>query len=324
MALDKQGNIYTTGYFFSPEGKVCDFDPGKGVYNLLDSNGLVYILKLDSIGGFIWAKQLNGNILKGSNGQSLCTDNQGNVIILGNYLRRIDVDPGAGTYYIGDTANVIRQFLLTLDSQGNFVSAKETINRTAIDVDANNNYYLSDSRITGDSTMACEKFTSSGVALWSTKFDGKSTSGLTTDFAAQGNAINSIKVDKSGNLYILGRFQATVDFDPSEKVYNLKSNGVNIFLLKLSQQPTSVEEHTSSPSFSVYPNPGSGTITAVFGKDVRNATVKITDLLGQVLVSQADVNGNSFQVDVSQFSPGMYVLELSDGGIVSRVKLVKE
>lgn len=157
-----------------------------------------------------------------------------------------------------------------------------------------------------------------------TKFNGNFKHGLTIDFAAQGNAINSIKVDKLGNVYILGRFQSTVDFDPSEKVYNLKSNGLNIFLLKLSQQPTSVEEHISSPSFSVYPNPGTTTITAAFGKEVRSASVRITDLLGQVLVSQTDVNGNSLQVDVSQFSPGMYILELSDGGIVSRVKLVKE
>ncbi|MFN8359079.1 MAG: T9SS type A sorting domain-containing protein [Candidatus Kapaibacterium sp.] len=324
MELDKQGNIFTAGYFNGRDTNLCDFDPGKGVYNLLDSNGSVYILKLNATGNFMWAKQLNGSTLNGKNGCLLSTDNGGNVVLLGEFERRIDVDPGGGTYYLGDTSNVFRQFLLTLDHQGNFVSAKETKNRTAIDVDANSNYYVPDSRLGGDSTMACEKFTSNGVALWSTKFDGNFKRGFTIDFAAQGNAINSIKVDKLGNVYILGRFQSTVDFDPSEKVYNLKSNGLNIFLLKLSQQPTSVEEHISSPSFSVYPNPGTTTITAAFGKEVRSASVRITDLLGQVLVSQTDVNGNSLQVDVSQFSPGMYILELSDGGIVSRVKLVKE
>ena len=62
MAVDKLGNVYTTGYF----GGTVDFDPGPGVYNLtrpyagyedFGFNHDMFVCKLDAAGNFIWANK---------------------------------------------------------------------------------------------------------------------------------------------------------------------------------------------------------------------------------------------------------------------------
>src|ERR1700752_1904052 len=45
---------------------------------------------------------------------------------------------------------------------------------------------------------------------------------------------NSVAVDITGNIFVTGYFQDTVDFDPGPGIYNLiaASNSVNIFVAK--------------------------------------------------------------------------------------------
>jgi len=56
IAKDSYGNIYVLGYF----NDTVDFDPGPGVAILISNNvysSSAYLLKLDSIGNFIWVKK---------------------------------------------------------------------------------------------------------------------------------------------------------------------------------------------------------------------------------------------------------------------------
>jgi hypothetical protein len=331
MTIDYLGNIYTTGYFSDNKGNTSDFDPGEGVHPMVDLNGSIFILKLDSTGQFIWGRQVGSRFGRGGSGSLIQVDSRESVYVIGNIGDigdTCDFDPGDGTHYLVDTSRGSgTDFILKLDKEGKFLFANQLTGSTSMKVDSDDNYYTtSSSSIWSDglADITCNKNNAKGNVEWSAHIKGKENQkGLGYFFRLRGNAVHSLRLDNIGNVYVLGRYEDTCNFNPSD-AGSFTLTGAGLFLLKLSQQPTSAEEHITPHTFSIYPNPGTTTITAAFGKEVRSATVRINDLLGQVLVSQADVSGNSLQVDVSQFSSGMYVLELSDGGIVSRVKLVKE
>jgi gliding motility-associated-like protein len=67
------------------------------------------------------------------------------------------------------------------------------------------------------------KLDQNGNFVWA-----KTISGPEADLA------NDIKVDSNGDLYVIGRFMNTVDFDPGAGVFNLTANGFHdLFVLKL-------------------------------------------------------------------------------------------
>ncbi|MDP6912257.1 MAG: SBBP repeat-containing protein, partial [Acidimicrobiales bacterium] len=76
VAVDSSGNVYTTGSF--GVGPV-DFDPGSGT-DSRTSNGVlqdVYVLKLDSAGDYVWAKNFGDT--NPDYGYSVAVDSSGNV-----------------------------------------------------------------------------------------------------------------------------------------------------------------------------------------------------------------------------------------------------
>ncbi len=115
IAVDHNGNVYTTGGFQS----TCDFDPGLGIHNLTSiGNNDIYITKLDSNGNFIWALQFGSpNFDMGS---TISTDPYGNIIIGGYFESMIDFDPGPAVLNLANGF-----FILKLDANGNFIWAKE-------------------------------------------------------------------------------------------------------------------------------------------------------------------------------------------------------
>ena len=88
IAIDGSGNVYTTGYFRF----TVDFDPGPGVFNLTTNpNGTsVFILKLNSAGDFVWAKQVGGPGANTSN--SMKFDSFGNIYVSGNFDQTTTID----------------------------------------------------------------------------------------------------------------------------------------------------------------------------------------------------------------------------------------
>ncbi|UTW67500.1 SBBP repeat-containing protein [bacterium SCSIO 12643] len=75
----------------------------------------------------------------------------------------------------------------------------------------------------GSDDVFIQKLDSNGNFIWA-----KSIGGNSSDIG------NSITVDSIGNVYVIGNFKDTVDFDPSIGVFDLISNGnIDCFILKL-------------------------------------------------------------------------------------------
>ncbi|MAG56193.1 MAG: hypothetical protein CMJ83_07885 [Planctomycetes bacterium] len=92
IAVDGSGSVHTTGYF----GGTADFDPGGGVVNLT-TGGLedIFVSKLDSAGGFVWARQMGGAAITDL-GLGIAVDGSGNVHTTGYFGGTADFDPGGG------------------------------------------------------------------------------------------------------------------------------------------------------------------------------------------------------------------------------------
>lgn len=301
IIADNNGNVYTTGGF---EGSFVDFNPGAGNFSLSSNSGSedMFIQKLDANGNFLWAKRVGGNML--DRGLSMAFDLSGNIYALGYFKGTVDLDPGPGTYNLTSQAGGAHSmFILKLSSSGNFIWAKMIENSSYTDelqcilTDDTGNIYLASHcgdygdfdpgpgtyYITGSGgyDILIEKLDSSGNFLWAKNIGG-----------AGYDAARSMKMDSLGNLYLTGRFQNTVDFDPGAGVYNLSAPGSShhIFVLKLD----------NSGNFIWAKNVG-GPSTVDVGNSIE------VDPLGNITVVGECIN-------TSDFDPGPGTYNLTSNG----------
>ena len=242
IAIGDSGSIYTTGYFI---GQV-DFDPGPGIYNLGNNSAdNIFILKLDSLGNFKWAKSIGGN--SAEEGCSLSVDNNGSVYTTGFFIGSVDFNPDpASSFYLVTYNNNPNTFLLKLDKSGNFKWAfkigggsRNAGQSIAIDTFSNiylTGYFLGSNDFDPDTStyvmssvlqedIYVSKYDSSGNFTWAKSFGG-------TVF----DISRAIIIGANESIYLTGSFRGTADFNPDAGNYNLISNGENdVFILKLNQ-----------------------------------------------------------------------------------------
>ena len=191
---------------------------------------------------FDWAKQNGGT---GYNtGYAITNDASGNIYTTGYFSGIADFDPGPSTHNLtsfgsGDifvskndaSGNLIwtKQLggsdfeyglHLVLDNSGNVYLTGSF--RGTVDFDPGTNTY----NLTALGTSDCfvTKLDPSGNFVWAKQFGG-------TGSNVTGS---SLALDSSGNVYSIGNFSSTVDFDPGIGVQNLISFGSNdIFISKL-------------------------------------------------------------------------------------------
>jgi len=94
IALDRLGNVYTTGFFIGP----ADFDPGPGSF-ILNSGGLdIFISKLNNNGDFLWAKSAGAAGV--DQGYGIAVDRFLNIYATGQFASTTDFDLETGTYLL--------------------------------------------------------------------------------------------------------------------------------------------------------------------------------------------------------------------------------
>ncbi|MBK6524074.1 MAG: SBBP repeat-containing protein [Crocinitomicaceae bacterium] len=240
IAIDQNGNIYTTGSF----KETADFDPSPAVAFELTSSGYEdqYISKLDNNGNFLWAHRFGGT--SDETGNSLCIDSQGYIYSTGKFSSLTDFDPSSGTSNLIPT-NYFDIFVSKFDPTGNLIWAKkmggsENEFGTAIVADQGGNIYITGSffgTVDFDPSSSSYNLTAganydifitnldaSGNFVWAKKIGGVSGH----------DEPKSITRDFTGNIFITGYFNGSVDFNPGTAVNMLSSSGQeDLFVLKL-------------------------------------------------------------------------------------------
>ncbi len=248
--IDAAGNIYITGYY-NNTGSI-DMDPGSGVYILPDSLGSSngFILKLNSAGNFIFAKQfmfvprLSDYIMgfpSSSGGvypSKITIDSVGNIYSTGRFTGNVDFDPSSSSFhflYLDYNASGWGSYVSKLDQNGNFVWAKAFIGQdslstafissTSIQVDGTGNVYTTGDFHDGPADMdpgfgtyLLQVDSSSQWNNFLSKLDvnGNFVWGETINSSAGGNS--ALKLDVSGNIYYAGYYPALTKLNSSGNI----------------------------------------------------------------------------------------------------------
>ncbi|MEA3445858.1 MAG: T9SS type A sorting domain-containing protein [Bacteroidota bacterium] len=244
IATDSSHNVYIGGRF----RYTVDFDPGPGVFNLTScGNNIydIYILKLDSSGNFIWAKSIGG--FGNDACRTITIDSTGYLLVLGYFQNEVDFDPGTANYNL-TSAGDYSTFILKLNPLGDFVWVKAfggsgNIGSKSIAVDGPGNIYMAGSfydtvDVDPDTTVYNIVSTFGNLNdIFILKLDSQGDFAWAVSFGCNyHDEGNSITVDASGDVYVTGTFDDSVDFDPGVGTYYLHSNGYgrDAFFLKLS------------------------------------------------------------------------------------------
>lgn len=241
IAVDGNGNAYVIGQF-AVAG--ADFNPG-GPGGALTSAGSndAFLVKYDSSGAFLWAKNMGGT--GNDNANAVAVDGNGNVYVTG-------VFPVAGANFnIGGTGGALSSagsndvFVAKYDPSGAFLWAKNmggtgSDNGNALAVDGNGNVY-----VTGHFPVAganfniggtggaltsaggidgfVAKYDSNGAFLWAKSMGG-----------AGGDYSYGVAVDGNDNVYTTGYIAVDgADFNPGGVGGALTSAGGNdVFVAK--------------------------------------------------------------------------------------------
>lgn len=227
VVVDQNDNVIISGYSHG----VVDFDPGPGVSNFSSVGNYAFIVKLDSVGDFVWMKGLSGDY---SSVNELAIDAQDNIIIGGELYDTVDFDPGSGTYNLTETSAWGNQYLASYDSNGNFRWAGQFADANncdlyGIDVDAAGNVYTGGSfygnnlnfHLSGGSVL----LSSTSIGAFILKIDPmgnfswvKSVSGPTGHLWVQ-----DMEISSGDRVHLIGYFTGTIDFDPGTGAFPLTS-----------------------------------------------------------------------------------------------------
>ena len=253
---DKNGNVYCTGKFRN----FVDFDPDPINNFTLYTFGSIgnYLLKLNTSGNFIWAKNFEATDIGGMSSRTANIFDVGvndyGVYITGNYVEKIDCDPSANKYeLIGKDGN-FEIFVISLSTDGLFNRAKSF-----------------------PSTKSDYPY-----ALW----------------------VNN------NYLFVAGYFTGTIMLD------NINVNGddtypsYNGFLAKFSDiaNLNTKDFNLYSDNIVLYPNPTNGNISLNSKTIVK--TVSILDQSGKLL-KDIEINNNVATLNLQNYPNGIYYLRLN-------------
>ena len=118
--------------------------------------------------------------------------------------------------------------------------------------------------------------------------------------------------------------QSSIYFDYNEPVrtnQTLNTLGSSGGITNVNMVPSA-----GNNSFSIFPNPANNSFNATINSDFAGAAdMKISDISGKALISKTVVlqkGAQTMSIDISQLSPGIYFVNLSQNGTSQTQKLV--
>ena len=195
------------------------------------------------------------------------------------------------------------------------------------------------------------RYRNASSSYWLARTDGNALELLSHKFMGGFGNPNGYALEVAGNVYFktqtsgsfttLGKFDGTnltvygnagntnPELGLNElvffnfKIHFLASNGIDNKLSYLDEVILNTESFENN-EFKVYPNPVSNQLYFTLENNIEKATIKIISLLGQTLLEKQNLSGTDFNFDVSNFTRGIYIVQLTKGNEVYNSKFIKQ
>ncbi len=329
IEADAQGNVYVGGAFSG----TMNFNLAGSGFNLTAVGSYdIFVQKLDSDGNFVWAKRAGAENLDYC--RSIALGEANDVYLTGFFNNTVDFDPGIGIANLA-SAGGNDSYVLKLDTAGNFKWAKKTgstgsemgericyqsgtiysVGSFYNTVDFNPNAGTVSYTATGTYPDAyIQQLDTSGNYVWSATFGD-----------VQRDEAYGVHADGLENIYITGRYNGTVDFDPGPNTVNLTATtGTvgDVFVQKLTSIVISAEENKVH-EFMLYPNPASTSIGIQSMVNNQWSLVSIYNTQGQLVLTTSNINNQTLNIE--NLIPGLYYLHLqsAEGVGVKKFEVIK-
>jgi len=323
ITSDGNGNVYAAGDFYNSEGKryVAKWDGTSWseigtANNKLNAIMTLYSLTLDALGNIYVAGYINSytgpedtitvskwnginwsTLGEGSNsvysngaGLPMVINSSGELIIAMNYFL-ID----QGVFSSKKVAKWDGSNWIELNSGAINLGPEDIV--TALAIDSYDKLYA-----------ICSKSLNSNNYI--TKREGTAWEYVGTDtnlFSTPNNFISDITTDPSGNIYVAGNFKNVAGYSFVAKYENTSTSAINI----------------ENKNISIYPNPTSSILNIDLKSESDRIEICLYNLLGENLLHH-NLNTKNYQLDLSQYSSGIYFISVGTEKENTIRKVVKQ
>ncbi|PHR23927.1 MAG: hypothetical protein COA38_16885 [Fluviicola sp.] len=200
----------------------------------------IFLYKLTKDGQFVWVKSMGGTL--NEQGVNITADVNGNIYICGFYESDFDIDPGTGTTQLicsGERDAFIAKF----DPNGNLLwgnSFSGTLSEQPEGIEITPSGILISGRFEGtvdfDPGVGNLSLTSNGSNdIFAVKLDLNGDFLWANSYGDNANDISwEISADVNDNVFVIGTFKNTIDFNNGNPNGSYVSNGLaDLFILKL-------------------------------------------------------------------------------------------
>ncbi|HTB30599.1 MAG TPA: T9SS type A sorting domain-containing protein [Bacteroidia bacterium] len=327
VSTDKYGNTYLTGAFKD----TIIF----GTFRLVtNSPSSVFLVKYDSNGNVIWAKQSTG--AGNATAYGLNLDEAGNIYITGGFN---------GTSSFGShvlNSNGISIFLVKYGKNGNTIWANTSTGGNwagySISEESNNHIFLVGSG-NGDSLVFANKKIVSNNAEYAFLMELDTTGNMLCSSVLENGACGSYNTNPKVGVasystpeldyvYLASTFTIDSVFCGPDTLIPVNSlDAPYIARWQNCLVETTTIPLKSSPSpLSLFPNPSTGIFTIAFvgARNFVPATIEIYNVLGEKVYSQSTIHKSQFTIDISNQPSGIYLYRVlnADGTLLGEGKAI--
>jgi hypothetical protein len=356
--VDNTGNLYIWGWTNSTNFGTQN--SGGYFENAIAGDHDCFLLKFDVNGTRKWATFFGGSQQdRAAENDGIAFNSNGIFLIgttLSNNLNTLDYLPGT-TYFQPSYSGASDVFLIGFDYNDNliwstYLQGNDIDEGEAIASDLNGNLYITGTTKSGNfpSVSLANAYTQSYAGSnnatlgdvfisafnsnnfemkWSTHVGGSSPSSI-----LGGDIGYSLSTFQNSKLYLTGGSASTNPLYPLANPGNgaayFPSYGGGFADIIISEFNLSFillkTDDIESNNFilEVYPNPTNGVIKVVFPAQFNSAHLKLTNLLGEIVLERYISNETGNTIDVSGLSNGVYLVTIFIGDTSFTAKLIKE